>query len=75
MAALFIVKFGSDAIKTVGGVAFWNFQPHIWSCVNKKKLKCHNFFNFWQIAKTLITFYSPMTYLIYHKVYFENRKH
>ena len=23
--------------------------------------KCHNFFNFWQIAKTFITFYSPMT--------------
>ena len=26
MAALFIIKFGSDRIKTVVGTVFWNFQ-------------------------------------------------
>ena len=28
-----------------------------------KNVKCHKSFNFWQIAKTFITFYSPMTNL------------
>ncbi len=31
IAALLIIKFGSDRIKTVG-VAFWNFQPHMVLC-------------------------------------------
>ncbi len=34
MAALFIMKFGSDQMKTVG-VAFWYFQPHMVLCWQK----------------------------------------
>ncbi len=34
MTALSIIKFGSDRINTVGGVAF-DFSSRIWSCVNK----------------------------------------
>ena len=29
MTAVFIIKFGPDRMKTVGGVAFCNFQPHM----------------------------------------------
>ncbi len=32
LIALFIIKFGSDRIKSVGGVAFLNRQPHIVLC-------------------------------------------
>ena len=32
MTALFITKFGSDRMKTVGGAAFWNFQLHMVLC-------------------------------------------
>ncbi len=35
MTALFVIKFGSDEIKTVGGVAIWNFQPHMILCLQK----------------------------------------
>ncbi len=40
MTALFIIKFGSEAsdwIKTVGGVAFGNLEPHmvLYSTLNK----------------------------------------
>ena len=65
IAALLIMKFGSDWIKSVGGVAFWNFQPHM--VLLTKISKCHKNFNFWQSAKTFITFSHD--YLIYHKVW------
>ncbi len=32
MTALFIIKFGSEQMKTVGGVAFWNLQSHMILC-------------------------------------------
>ena len=32
MTAVFIIKFGPYRITTVGGVAFWNFQPHMVLC-------------------------------------------
>ncbi len=35
MTALLIIKFGSNQMKTVGGVAFWNFQPHMVLCSQK----------------------------------------
>ncbi len=37
MTALFIIKYGSDRIKTVGGVAFWKFRP-IWYALCYKKI-------------------------------------
>ncbi len=64
MAALVIIKLGSDRITIVGGVAFWNLQPHMpYGPVLTKNSKCHKVFNFWQIAKSFITLYSPMTIL------------
>ncbi len=40
MAVLLILKFGSDRIKTVGGVAFWNVQSQ-YGHVLTKNSKCH----------------------------------
>ncbi len=32
VTAVFIIKFGPDRMKTVGGLALWNFQPHMVLC-------------------------------------------
>ncbi len=37
MTALFIIKFGSDRIKTIDGVAFRNIQPHLVHVYENKK--------------------------------------
>ncbi len=62
MTALFIIKFSSDRIKTIGEVAFLKF-PAPYVSVLTKISKCHNIFKFRQLAKTFITFYSNMTTL------------
>ncbi len=59
MTDLFVIKLGPDWMKPVGEVSILKFQPHV--VVLTKILKCHKIFKFWQIAKTFITFDSPMT--------------
>ncbi len=67
MTVLFIIKFGSDRIKTVG-VAFWNPQPCMVLYVLTKFQSALKYLIFWLIAKTFYTF-SPHDYLIYRKVW------
>ncbi len=50
MTALFIIKFDSDRIKTVRGVAVLKV-PAPYGPVLTKISKCHKIFKFWQIAK------------------------
>ncbi len=49
MVANVLIKFGWLRMKTVGGVAFWNFQPHMALCW--QKFQSAVFFYFWQITK------------------------
>ena len=58
MVANVLIKFGWHWMKTLGGVAFWNFQPH--GPVLRKIPKCHNIFKFWQIAKKSNSLYQPL---------------
>ena len=50
MTAIFLIKFGPDGMKSVGGVAFCNFQAPYGSVLTKNS-KCHKVFKFWHIAK------------------------
>ncbi len=58
-----LINFDWHRMKAVGGVAFWNFQPHM--VVFIKRLTCHRIFNFWQIAKNVIAYISPWLWYLY----------
>ncbi len=55
MTALFIIKFGSDRIKTVGRVAFWNFHPHVWVSECYQSLTAHQHQKGHTVSKQVIT--------------------
>ena len=65
MTAFFIIKFGSNWIKTVNcrRSSVVKFPAPYGPVLTKNVTKCHKIFNFWQIAKTFITFYSSITTL------------
>ncbi len=50
MVANVLIKFGWYQMKTVGRVAFWNFQPHMILCLQKFQ-SCLFVLFFWQMAK------------------------
>ncbi len=53
MTTVFIIKFDPDRIKTVGEVAFCNFQPHMVLSKEKKIQSAIKFFNFGRSPKTV----------------------
>ena len=61
VTALFILKFGSDRIKTLGGVTFYISSP-IWPCV-KKNFKVPQNLKFLADHPNIHILYSPMTNL------------
>ncbi len=60
MTAVFIINFGPDWMKTVGGVAVCNYQPHMVLCYQKFQ-SAIKFLNFGRSPIYTITFYSLMT--------------
>ncbi len=62
---LFIIKSGSARIKTVGGVAFWNFQPHMVLCLQKFQ----SAIKFLTFGRNVYNFLFPRDYLICNKVW------
>ncbi len=66
-----LIQFGWEPAKSVIEVAFWNFQLDPCGPVLRKISMCHNFCNFWQIAKNVIAYISPwLWYFIWSSLEF-----